>query len=279
MSRLSNAGVKSVISNSSKSSHYLEKEIHVDKVTVANITKYSWMEKLNYMLDVLVPPEEERELMLPKDCYLQQVRTGDQSSWRAVKDKNYDLGYLARDLKQNTEYKVYAARTGWFTALDLNGMFLAKWNILVFVMLIFTALITPFEIAFIRRTIIVVDLLFLMNRVVDCMFLVDMFVQMKTPYRCQRTGRLVLDVRSITAGYLKGWFILDLISVIPFEFLQYINNGSSSALGFLQILRFLRLTRLLKLLKFRHLSRKLKQLHVTTGVRYYQLELLKVVRF
>lgn len=106
-----------------------------------------------------------------------------------------------------------------------------------------------------------IDLLFVLNRFVDIIFFTDIFIQCRTPYRDEQTGRLVLDVKKITIKYVSSWFFLDLISVLPFEFLGNILHSGSS-LAQLSLLRFFRLTRLLKLLRVFRASRKLKRLQV-----------------
>jgi Ion transport protein len=79
---------------------------------------------------------------------------------------------------------------------------------------------------------------------VDIIFFTDIFIQIRTPYRDDSTGRLVLDIKQIAVRYITSWFFLDLISVLPFEFLgNFFHTGT--ALAQLGLLRFFRLTRLL----------------------------------
>jgi hypothetical protein len=109
-----------------------------------------------------------------------------------------------------------------------------------------------------------------------------MFVQMRTPYRDKHTGRLILDIKQISYTYLTGWFPLDILSVLPFELIQYVVPTSSAAeeegnLGELALLKFVRLTRLLKLLRVMRANRKLKQAQIASGFRYFSLELIKVL--
>ena len=124
---------------------------------------------------------------------------------------------------------------------------------------------------------------FLINYCVDFIFFYDMFVQMRTPYRDQLTGKLVLDVKEISYAYMTSWFPLDIMSVLPFELIQYAFPADSSSeeggggnLGELALLKFFRLTRLLKLLRVMRANRKLKQAQIGSGMRYFTLELIKV---
>lgn len=135
---------------------------------------------------------------------------------------------------------------------------------------------------FIAEDKLVFDVRFLINYCVDFIFFYDMFVQMRTPYRDQLTGKLVLDVKEISYAYMTSWFPLDIMSVLPFELIQYAFPSSSSGgqdegnLGELALLKFFRLTRLLKLLRVMRANRKLKQAQIGSGMRYFTLELIKV---
>lgn len=145
-------------------------------------------------------------------------------------------------------------------------------------LLFFTASVTPFETAFLAaadESVVKLDLLFFLNRFVDIVFFVDIFIQCRMPFRDEQTGHLILDVRKISSRYFKSWFFLDVISVLPFEFIGLILHTGS--LTDLALLRFVRLTRLLKLLRVFRASRKLKRLQVSSGLRYSTLELLKIV--
>jgi hypothetical protein len=50
-----------------------------------------------------------------------------------------------------------------------QNAFFKRWDIIIVLSLLFTATVTPFEVAFLRTSL---NTLFLVNRVVDCVFLV-----------------------------------------------------------------------------------------------------------
>jgi hypothetical protein len=114
--------------------------------------------------------------------------------------------------------------------------------------------------------------LFLINQAVNLVFVFDMFVQCRSPYRDAKTGKLVTNPNKIFLRYATGWGPVDLLSVIPFELLAMFGSVSSQ----LQILRVLRLMKLAKLLRLFRASRKLKQLQIYITLRYSQIQVLKV---
>ena len=118
--------------------------------------------------------------------------------------------------------------------------------------LVFTALVTPAEVAFLPGT----DSgpLFWCNREVDLVFIADMVQTFCLPYYDQLDGnRLVREHRKIVKHYLRGWFPLDLISLFPFGLLGQL--ARSSSLQTLQGIRVIRLLRLMKLTRLARLGR------------------------
>eukprot|EP00842_Homolaphlyctis_polyrhiza_P005269 jgi/Hompol1/5743/HPOL_004667-RA len=243
---------------------------------ISKISERSLYEQIVYTLDVLVPEDEDTQIFVPRDSYLQQVHYGHVHRWRVQRNAYRNLPeYLTDHRDMDQAYRVLTEKRGLFTPLDLGSPFLKKWDTLAFVLLMFTASVTPFETAFITGA-LQVDVLFLVNRFVDLIFFTDMFVQMRTPYRDKQTGKLVRDIKQIAFKYLSSWFPLDLVSVIPFELLGFMNSGSAD-LSQLRLLRFLRLTRLLKLLRVFRASRKLKQLQFNSGLRMGTLQVIKTL--
>ena len=54
---------------------------------------------------------------------------------------------------------------------------------------------------------------------VDTMFIADILINFRTTYLCD--GEVVTEPGKIAINYIKGWFIIDLIAAIPFDFLLF----------------------------------------------------------
>lgn len=83
--------------------------------------------------------------------------------------------------------------------------------------LIFTAVVTPFEVSLLKPGGFT-DPLFIINRVIDCIFAIDIYVNFiliveKTVTLAQGSV-WVTDPKELACGYLKGWFALDILSVL-----------------------------------------------------------------
>jgi hypothetical protein len=227
----------------------------------------------------LVPEDNKDELLIPHEHILQKVHIGERQRWRAVRNPLANLpAYLTDHKELPTTYTVAVSKKRFFGPLDLGSPFLKKWDALSLSLLFYTASVTPYEVAFLASTsetsTINVDMLFLLNMCVDAIFFTDLFIQIRTPFRDEETGRLVLSIKRIFQKYASSWFVLDLVSVLPFDFIPYMLGGGG--LQQLTLLRFVRLMRLLKLLRVFRASRKLKRLQVSSGLRYATLEISKI---
>jgi hypothetical protein len=143
------------------------------------------------------------------------------------------------------------------------------WDVIAAIALLFTVIVTPFEVGFLKapETVADLDALFFINRVVDLVFIVDMGLQffIMVPKKAEgdggawgqaTEGTLVWETRlsEIARRYATGWFLIDILSVAPFIFdiLPLLDpEGGSSARGAkaLRTIRALRLIKLLRLLR------------------------------
>merc|ERR1719162_2417172 len=89
--------------------------------------------------------------------------------------------------------------------IDPKGNFMLNWDVVMMVLLIFTALVTPFEVAFLETKI---DGLFCINRLVDLGFLIDMFINFRLIFE-DISNKSVTSKTRIAQKYLKGWFTID----------------------------------------------------------------------
>ena len=165
---------------------------------------------------------------------------------------------------------------------------IAKWDSLVAVCLIVTATLTPFEVAFLDPPTRYSDRIFLLNRVIDMIFICDIilqFLQMYPETSDEQGAHWVMSPKKIALHYLGGWFTIDFIciAVSSVEFVAIARSGASSEsreddeLATLQLLRNLRALRLVKLVRLMRASRMAKHWEVRMAVNYSSLALLKSI--
>jgi hypothetical protein len=131
---------------------------------------------------------------------------------------------------------------------------LAYWDILMLLLLGFVSFVTPFEVAFVDEA---GPELFSVNLFTDACFSVDMTLQFFLMYRDEGSGHWVSRHSQIVKHYIKGWFVIDALSIFPFV---VVGNAAAESMGSdgtyvnklrgfkaLKLLRALKLVRLLKL--------------------------------
>ena len=150
-----------------------------------------------------------------------------------------------------------------------------RWDSLTFALLIFTAVITPFEVAYL--TVKTKQFLFWINRLVDLVFIADIFVQFRLAFRDETKGSMLIkSQKKIAYRYGTTWFPIDVMSVLPFEILSIAIKGS--AFSKLKVVRLVRLLRLLKLMRVLRANRLLARYETKISVSYATLAMTTITR-
>ena len=165
---------------------------------------------------------------------------------------------------------------------------LGTFDVLSVLALAFTALVTPWEVAFLSTS-GVIDWLFVVNRIVDSIFLLDILIQFNLMYPSGSDGkghRYVDDHAAIAKKYLCSWFFIDafstglsLVDLLPFVQPDSVSDATCSgdgALPQLKVLRTIRVLRLTKLLRLVRASRLLARWETKVAVNYAALALLRI---
>lgn len=159
-----------------------------------------------------------------------------------------------------------------------DGPLMSKWDIVTFGALVFTAICTPFEVSLLETSVHRDEfvILFVINRVVDLIFYVDMGFLFFTAY-VDEAQVVVKELPKIRKHYLTTWFPLDFISVLPFDIVALAAKGGAQADTFnaLKIVRSLRLFRLLKLARIFKASRIARRFEERSALPYTIIGLIK----
>ncbi|CAL8268642.1 unnamed protein product, partial [Lota lota] len=215
----------------------------------SNINKYSTINKIPLIAlnfsdggdkKTHSPPTSENTIIAPK-----------------VKDRTHNVTekvtqVLSLGADVLPEYKLQTPRMDTFTILHYSP-FKAVWDWLILLLVIYTAILTPYAAAFLlndreeqkRREcgyscspLNVVDLM------VDIMFIIDILINFRTTY-VNHNEEVVSHPARIAIHYFKGWFLIDMVAAIPFDLLIF-GSGSdetTTLIGLLKTARLLRLVR------------------------------------
>jgi hypothetical protein len=120
------------------------------------------------------------------------------------------------------------------------------WDMVLVLALLFTSFITPYEVAVLA---IKIDGLFALNRVVDLVFLTDVWVNMHLMY-LNDYGRLISNRAEIRRRYTHGWLTVDIITLLPYDLLSLlVDHENRDDIVRLRLIRLLRLVKLLRIVR------------------------------
>jgi potassium voltage-gated channel Eag-related subfamily H protein 7 len=170
--------------------------------------------------------------------------------------------------------------------IDPHNPFMKKWDPYMTFLLLYTALVTPYEVGFLaspetwpERW---ADGLWVFNQIVNISFLVDLVFNFFLAYTDPETGISVNSQKAIIRHYLSFWFWIDFASIVPFDLLTStgqpeveVEATSDGDLSSLKAIRLVRLLRLLKLVRIFKASRIFGRIQSRLGLSYAELSLYK----
>jgi potassium voltage-gated channel Eag-related subfamily H protein 7 len=205
---------------------------------------------------------------LTKTQYSRMKRSGSQGSLFAV---------ISEGLRLKKKHHVYVESK---CVVMPDGSFRKYWDCLTCLLLVYTALFTPVQMAFLTDQMKLTNIrpwagVFIVDRIVDAVFILDIFVNFRSAYTTH-TGVTVFDARDVAWRYMTSWFAIDIISVLPFELLEFTGTGTMNATT-LRSVKLIRLLRLLKLAKVVRASRIMKRFEANMSIKFGWLRLIKFV--
>ena len=108
-----------------------------------------------------------------------------------------------------------------------DSKFRGFWNIIIMILLIYTATFLPIRTAFID-----VDPpgLFELEIIIDVLFFMDVYINFCSAYIDKNTGFIEAGFKNIAKNYCTSWFLFDITACIPFQLIykEEIFNDHSS---------------------------------------------------
>ena len=154
------------------------------------------------------------------------------------------------------------------------------WDLCTAAALVYTAIVTPYEVAFLAPPSPSEkwsDSVFIINRCVDVIFIIDMFVQFRTAYKrvdIVHGSKWITDPKAIAIHYVRSsWFYLDLFSILTSLF-DILGGEDTDSLTVLRVVRVLRLAKLVRLMRG---SRIFKKWEMSFAINYKYLSLFQIV--
>ncbi|XP_041832206.1 potassium voltage-gated channel subfamily H member 5-like isoform X2 [Melanotaenia boesemani] len=121
--------------------------------------------------------------------------------------------------------------------------FKTTWDWVILILTFYTAIMVPYNVSFKTKQNNLAWLV--VDSVVDVIFLIDIVLNFHTTF-VGPAGEVISDARLIRMNYLKTWFVIDLLSCLPYDIInafEHVEDGLSSLFSSLKVIRLLRLGR------------------------------------
>ena len=154
-----------------------------------------------------------------------------------------------------------------------NGTFRSRWDGTQAFLLIYIAIILPWRLGF-NQPAQLWSFWFSFDLLVDIYFWIDLVLNFRTAVYTYE-GELEHRPLVVAKMYARAWFPIDLVSCLPFGYIEYIFPVEDNEMGNNKALRLLRLMRLLKLLRLARFKRIFdrweEQMYSTGGLKMVKL--------
>ena len=196
----------------------------------------------------------------------------------------FSSGLMGRDFKKEVANNRRRIRSISGRTLSPHSRLVRIWDLLVVLALVFTAFVTPFEVALFSHNADGYEgpLNFTLNRIADSIFVLDIILNFFLPYKesLRRGGIIVYDQSKICRHYLASWFAFDLCTCVPFDVLVgavasvqgWADEAASS-----EVIPLLRIFRMVKLLRIFRAARILRRWQDHVVVSFALLSLIKFI--
>lgn len=132
------------------------------------------------------------------------------------------------------------------------------WNLVCIVLLVYTAYIMPYRLAF--QETVYWDGWSAFELCIDFLFFIDILINLFSSYPLS-DGKYETRQSKIVMSYLKSWLLFDLFACLPFSLIEYYegsSGSSNSASSYNDVLRLVRLPRLYRILRVSRVFKMIK---------------------
>ncbi|XP_028253718.1 potassium voltage-gated channel subfamily H member 5-like [Parambassis ranga] len=115
--------------------------------------------------------------------------------------------------------------------------FKTTWDWVILILTFYTAIMVPYNVSFKTKQNNLAWLV--LDSVVDVIFLIDIVLNFHTTF-VGPAGEVISDARLIRMNYLKTWFVIDLLSCLPYDIINAFENVDEDVLSHVSSMGHLR---------------------------------------
>jgi len=225
------------------------------------------------------PPDAEAEEEVLEEIDVDQLRplrTARTSSDLALQSRHSKSNFVAEEkvqfmiMRAEKSKRFGSKKPGY--VINPDSFAAITWQMVTSCCMGFVALVTPVQVGLLDMRF---DAIFFFSLCVDLVFLIDMILQFFTMYPKSTARGIEWEHRCghICAHYLRTWFALDFVTIIPFDILSLaFGTDNFKELKSIKVVRALRLLKLMRMLKS---SRLLHKLEIALSIPYQHFALIR----
>ena len=135
-----------------------------------------------------------------------------------------------------------------------------RWDFLLFVLLIYCAIIIPFRVGFENEA---AGFWLIVETTIDGIFILDIFVRFRMGFTIDSEhldSRIEMGPSKIARNYFKSWFVIDVLSAVPSQLVifLFVEEDSSPNASMNKLPRLLRIPRLVRMIRLMKLLRMVR---------------------
>eukprot|EP00873_Tetraselmis_striata_P023243 jgi/Tetstr1/443507/TSEL_031511.t1 len=161
-------------------------------------------------------------------------------------------------------------------AINPESAALVFWDLWLVLTNVLIAIITPYQVGHYWNG-VALGFEFWFNRHTDLVYTLDLLLVFNMAYCDTSSGLWVFELPKIRRKYLRGWFVFDFLTCIPYDLIMYfLWRSGQLTLGVEVLLRLLRLLRMGRLLKSTRVPQRMTWL---IALDFSLLQLLKYLMY
>ena len=166
--------------------------------------------------------------------------------WKDIQLYGSRRNHLEKFVARKESIEVPETEIGDKWLLSPKTNYFRAWSFILMTILIYTALAVPYRLSFTSDN--DSDWL-IVDTIIDVFFFIDILVTFNSSYYDQDM-KLVINRKVIVMNYLKTWFLIDVVSCIPFQFFLEKKQQVNKLVRLSRVPRITKILRLFKMLKF-----------------------------
>jgi CRP-like cAMP-binding protein len=189
--------------------------------------------------------------------------------WKKVLDDIHEYGLNSRNLNSlvnfhNSTMISHIPHQGDRFLFYPDTPFKKYWNFLVFLMIFYVLIGMPWVTAFENEQ--PWTRIFIFEATMDFLFFLDILITFNSAF-VNDEKKVVVDRWVIARSYVKGMFILDFFSIMPFYLLDHSNSGGTRSNAFL---RMIRITKVIRIFRASKILKIIEHFSDTDTIEYWQ---------